>query len=58
METAIPVYLVPNPKLGIKKDCPMELRDKEYRRKVMCMQIMVDMQNGMADEEIIKKYNI
>lgn len=34
----------------------MELRRKEYERKVLCMRIMVDMQNGIPDEEIEKKY--
>lgn len=52
------MYLVPDPKRGIKKDCPMELREKEYRRKVLCMQIMVDMQKGLTDEEITAKYDI
>lgn len=36
----------------------MELREKERRRYVMCLRVAVDIQNGMNDEEIEKKYTI
>ena len=58
VEAKIPVYLVPNPAKGIKRDCPMELLRKDRERRVLCMRIMADMQAGITDDEIIKKYSI
>ena len=56
MERKIPVYLVADKSKGIKADCPIKLREKENKRKALTMLILLDIQRGMPDQEIIDKY--
>lgn len=56
LDQKIPIYLVPDAKRGIKKDCPLELRAKEYKRKALTMLIVRDTELGLSDEVIIAKY--
>jgi hypothetical protein len=56
LEVKVPVYLVPDAKKGIKKDCPLELRAKEYKRKALTILMLRDAELGISDEDIIAKY--
>jgi len=57
VEAKVPVYLKAIPDQGIKKDCPIQLRNKEYKRKALVMLVGLYQQRGMTDDQIIEKIN-
>jgi hypothetical protein len=57
VEGKVPYHLKADPAKGIKKDCPLQLKAKENKRKVLLMMIQLYTGKGMADELITEKIN-
>ena len=53
----MPIYLKADPERGIKRDCPIQLRKKEYKRKALVMLVQLYTQQGLTDDQIVEKIN-
>jgi len=53
----VPIYLKADPAQGIKRDCPIQLRKKEYKRKALVMLVQLYTQQGFTDDQIVEKIN-
>ena len=53
----MPIYLKADPERGIKRDCPIQLRKKEYKRKALVMLVQLYTQQGFTDDQIVEKIN-
>jgi hypothetical protein len=57
VESRVPIFLKADPERGIKRDCPIQLRKKEYKRKALVMLVALYTQQGFTDDQIIAKIN-